>query len=190
MVPRHRPTDRERTPCVPLCADDSEPLLGIEERGGHVSNLYRCLANQPVLLEAWTDFAWTLRADCATSRTLRELLILRAAQLAGCQYVWDDHVGFGRDAGLSDAQIQALSAWQSSGMFDARQSAALELAEQLVVTGRVCDESLAILESHFSAAEIVELALTVGFYAMVPRVIDALRVPLGSSRGANLPLHP
>lgn len=183
MVPRQSQTGSERTPGVPLCADDSEPLIAVEQRGGHVSNLYRCLANQPVLLEAWTDFAWRLRTDCATPRTLRELLILRAAQLTDCQYVWDDHVAFGRYAGLSDAQIQALSSWRSPGVFDARESAALELAEQLVITGRVSDDSLAILERHFSAAEIVELALTVGFYAMVPRVIDALRVPLmGLSR--------
>jgi alkylhydroperoxidase family enzyme len=162
--------------------------LGVAQRGGRVNNLYRCLANQPVLLEAWTDFAWRLRADCATPRALRELLILRAAQLTGSQYVWDDHVRFGRDAGLSDAEIQALSSWQSSGMFDPREGAALELAEQLVVSGQVSDESLVVLERHFSAAEIVELALTVGFYVMVPRVINALRVPLMPSRGVDLPL--
>jgi AhpD family alkylhydroperoxidase len=180
MACRQTQTGGQRTPGVPLCADDSEALLGVVQRGGEVSNLYRCLANQPMLLEAWTDFAWRLRAECATPRALRELLILRAAQLTGAQYVLDDHVRFGRDAGLSDARIQALSSWRSSGagMFDARERAALELAEQLVVSGQVADEGLEMLERHFSASEIVELALTVGFYAMVPRVINALRVPL------------
>lgn len=189
MAPTQTDTDSERTPGVPLCAADSEPLLGVERRGGQVNNLYRCLGNQPVLLRAWTDFAWTLRADCETPRTLRELLILRAAQLTSSQYLWNDHVGFGRHAGLSDVQIQALSSWRRSDMFDARERAALELAEQLVVTGRVSDDSLAVLESYFSPPEIVELAMTVGFYSMVPRVLDALRVPLMPSRKVDLELH-
>jgi alkylhydroperoxidase family enzyme len=180
---------RERRLGVPLCASDSEPLLGVEQRGGQVSHLYRCLANQPVLLKAWTDFAWTLRADCETPRALRELLILRAAQLTSSQYLWDDHISFAREAGLADAQIHALSSWQSSDRFDVRERVALELVEQLVVTGRVSDASLAALESHFAAAQTVELVLTVGFYTMVPRVLDALRVPLMPSRKVDLPLH-
>jgi len=31
---------------------------------------------------------------------------------------------------------------------------------------------------HFSESERVELVLTAGFYAMVPRVLDACRVPV------------
>lgn len=153
-----------------------------------MNHLYRCLANQSVLLKAWTDFAWTLRADCQTPRVLRELLILRAAQLAGSQYLWNDHVNFAREAGLADSQIKALSLWQTSDTFDAHERVALELVEQLVITGHVSDSKLALLESHFSPAEVVELVLTVGFYSMVPRVLDALRVPLMSSRKVDLPL--
>lgn len=177
----------ERTAGVPLCPDDSEPLRGVEERGGRINNLYRCLANSPVLLKAWTDFAWSLRADCDTPRTLRELLILRAAQLTGSEYLWDDHVRFGQDVGLTNAQIDALSSWRDSDVFDARERVALELAEQLVKTGRVSDQALAELEASFSPDQVVELVLTVGFYAMVPRVLDALRVPLMWPPEAGIP---
>src|SRR5579884_953959 len=168
----------ERKRGVPLRSDDSDPLRGVEDRGGRINNLYRCLANSPVLLEAWTDFAWTLRADCETPRTLRELLILRAAQLTGCEYLWDDHVRFGKEAGLSNAQIEALSCWRESEIFERGERAALGLAEELVTTGRVSNESLEAVESQFPSGQVVELVLTVGFYAMVPRVLDALRVPL------------
>ena len=34
------------------------------------------------------------------------------------------------------------------------------------------------LKKHFSASEIIELALTAGFYAMVPRFLNALRIPI------------
>jgi alkylhydroperoxidase family enzyme len=178
MTPGREQMDGERTSGVPLCPNDSEPLLGVERRGGRINNLYRCLANSPVLLEAWTDFAWTLRADCNTPRTLRELLILRAAQLTESEYLWEDHIRFGKEAGLAAAQTEALATWRESDVFDTRERLALELTEQLVVTGRVSEKSLIAFESHFSPGEIVELALTIGFYSMVPRVLDALRVPL------------
>jgi AhpD family alkylhydroperoxidase len=170
--------DSKRTHGVPLLPDDSEPVQGVAERGGWINNLYRCLANSPVLLRAWTDFAWTLRADCQTPRTLRELLILRASQLTGSEYLWDDHVRFGKEAGLDNPQIEALAAWRDSELFGTRERVALQLAEELVATGRISDRALAELESHFPPGEVVELVLTVGFYSMVPRVLDALRVPL------------
>jgi alkylhydroperoxidase family enzyme len=157
---------------------DAPPLRALEARGGEVKNLYRSLANHPVLLEAWTDFAWTLRFQCRTPRTLRELLILRAAQLTDSKYLWEDHVRFGREAGLNDRQIAALKEWRHSSEFDARQRTALEFAEQLITSGAVSDEALAALQAEFAADEVVELALTVSFYAMAPRVLDALRVPL------------
>jgi alkylhydroperoxidase family enzyme len=44
--------------------------------------------------------------------------------------------------------------------------------------GDVSDADFAELAKHFSPSEIIELALTAGFYAMVPRVLNALKVPI------------
>ncbi|MGH2991779.1 MAG: carboxymuconolactone decarboxylase family protein [Solirubrobacterales bacterium] len=163
---------------VPLLPADAAPLREVEARGGQVNNLYRSLANHPVLLEAWTNFAWTLRGRCATPRALRELLILRASQLRGSRYLWDDHVRFGEEAGLTTEKIERLASWRGSAIYDKRERAALELTEQLTVTGGVADDTLCEVERHFSPDEVVEIVVTIAFYSMAPRVLDALRVPL------------
>ena len=163
---------------IPLLPADAAPLRGVEERGGRVNNLYRKIANNPTLLEAWTEFAWTLRGECATPRTLRELLILRAAQLARSRYLWDDHVRFGKEAGLTDERIAQLGVWRESPLYDEDERAALAFTDQLVERGGAGDDVLAALESRFTPSEVVELTLTVSFYTMAPRVIEALRVPL------------
>ena len=49
---------------------------------------------------------------------------------------------------------------------------------RLAWQARATDEALPAFDDHFPAAERVELAVTVGFYAMVPRVLAALRVLL------------
>src|SRR5262249_54944996 len=134
------PEHREPVPSVPLLPDDAPPVRAVAERGGPIKNLYRSLANQPTLLKAWTDFAWTLRFESTTPRPLRELLILRAAHLTGSSYLWADHVFFGRDSGLTDERIEALKQWRESDRFTVSERAALELADQLITTGRVSEE--------------------------------------------------
>ena len=64
-------------------------------------NLYKILANSPVLLSSWIDFAYSLRLDCTTSRQLRELMILRGAQLCQSQYEWFQHEQMAKKCGIS-----------------------------------------------------------------------------------------
>jgi len=149
----------------------------LEELWGTPPNLYHCLANHPRLVAAWSDFSKALRHDTRTPRALRELVILRGAQLMRSEYEWAQHLKMARKAGISDAQIQALSSWKSSNLFDAREKAALGLAEA-VTQGRVSDEVYAEAMRHFDHHDYVELSITAAFYAMVGRMLDAMGVQL------------
>ncbi len=104
-------------------------------------------------------------------------MILRGSQIAKAEYEWHQHRRMARDAGVPDEQIDALAAWRTSDLFDDREKAALALTEAMV-EGRVPDEVDAEVARYFSPSERVELILTAGFYVMVPRVLDALRVPI------------
>ncbi len=68
--------DRPLLPLLPLEGELGERVAGL---GARQVNLYRSLAHTPQLLEAWIDWALALRAQCTTSRALRELMILRTA---------------------------------------------------------------------------------------------------------------
>ena len=54
--------------------------------------LYRALANAPILLRSYSTLARALRHDAVTDRCLRELVILRTAQLTDSEYEWSHHV--------------------------------------------------------------------------------------------------
>ena len=164
-------------PRVPLA--DFEPQLGkrLAELWGTPPNLYRALANHPALAAAWTEFSRMLRYDTHTPRALRELVILRGAQLMRSEYEWAQHLPMARKAGVSEAQIATLEQWRTSREFDKREQAALELAEA-VTTGHITDELYARVSRHFDHHDYIELAAVAGFYAMVGRMLDALAVPL------------
>jgi 4-carboxymuconolactone decarboxylase len=162
---------------VPLA--DFEPALKkrLEELWGTPPNLYKALANHPQVIGAWNEFARTLRHESRTPRALRELLILRGAQLMRSDYEWAQHLKMARKAGVREAQIAALAAWKSSAEFDAKEKAALGLAEA-VTLGRVSDEVYAEAMRHFDHHDYVEISVTAAFYAMVGRMLDAMGVQL------------
>jgi alkylhydroperoxidase family enzyme len=162
---------------VPLAGFEPQLEKRLAELWGAPPNLYRALANHPALAAAWTEFSRMLRYDSRTPRALRELVILRGAQLMRSEYEWAQHLPMARKAGVREAQIAALSEWRTSREFDEREKAALELAEA-VSNGRVSDELYARVTRHFDHHDYVELAAVAAFYAMVGRMLDAMGVPL------------
>ena len=136
-------------PRVPLADFEPALRLRLEELWGQPPNLYKALANHPQLVAAWTEFSKTLRHDTRTPRSLRELVILRGAQLMRSEYEWAQHLKMARKAGVREAQIAALTSWKSSAEFDAKEKAALGLAEA-VTLGKVTDEVHAEVMRHFA----------------------------------------
>ncbi|MDH4190215.1 MAG: carboxymuconolactone decarboxylase family protein [Betaproteobacteria bacterium] len=162
---------------VPMAEFEPGLKKRLDELWGRPINLYRALGNQPGLTAAWTEFANAVRHESRTPRALREIMILRTAQLARSEYEWAQHLKMARKAGVREAQIGALAGWRASSEFDARERAALALTEG-VMAGRVSDAVHAEVAGIFSHAEYVELSLTAAFYAMVSRMLDALGVEL------------
>ena len=168
-----------------------EPVLKkrLEQLWGKPVNLYRALGNHPALTAAWTEFANAIRHDSKTPRALREVMILRTAQIARSEYEWAHHLRMARKADVSEAKIAALANWRGSKEFDARERAALALTEA-VMACNVTDEIHAKAKKHFSDVEYVELSLTAGFYAMVSRMLDAMRVELDEDVRGHQPRLP
>jgi AhpD family alkylhydroperoxidase len=77
------------------------------------------------------------RALAALSRAatldhgLGELVKVRVSQLNGCAYCVDLHARLAREAGERDRRLLGLALWRDAPFFDARERAALALAEAL-----------------------------------------------------------
>ena len=174
---------------VPLAQFEPALKKRLEELWGTPPNLYKALGNHPPLVAAWTEFSKTLRHETRTPRALRELVILRGAQLVRSEYEWAQHLRMARKAGVRETQIAALASWRSSSEFDAREKAALAIAEA-VTAGQVSDEVYREVTKHFDHHDYVELAVTAAFYAMVGRMLDAMEVELEPEMRAYSPQLP
>jgi len=145
--------------------------------GAKQVNLYKALAHAPELLRAWMAFAWALRGHDTTSCRLRELMILRTALLHHSRYEWHQHRRMAREAGVTDNEVAELEMWRQSDVFSASDRAALAFTDA-IVAGEVPAEVNDELARHYDDQQRVELTVTAGFYAMVPRVLEALGVPV------------
>jgi 4-carboxymuconolactone decarboxylase len=176
---RSRPASYSHT-AIPLAPLPDSVAASVREAGAPGVNLYQALGNAPRLLEAWIDFAWALREHCDTPRRLRELVILRTAQRMLSQYEWTQHRFMAAEAGVDEHQVAELAMWCTSPAFNDAERAALALTDALV-DGHVPDEVNATIDEHFGPQARVELTLTAAFYCAVPRLLDALRVPVEES---------
>ena len=137
--------------------------------------LYRALANNPVMLRSYAQLAKTLRYDAGTPRALRELMILRIAQLCGSEYEWQHHRRMAADAGVTDEQVAALGEAATSPAFDDAERVAVRLAEEqhaLAVTDATIADARRVLGDEAT----VELTLLGGFYEAVARMLQAFAV--------------
>jgi alkylhydroperoxidase family enzyme len=162
---------------IPLASLPDDVAARVRRTGTQQVNLYRALAHAPQLLKAWIDFAWALRERCDTPRSLRELVILRTAQRMLSQYEWHQHRRMAAEAGVDEHQVAELAMWRTSPAFTDAERAALALTDALV-DGHVPDQVNTALAEHFDPQARVELTLTAAFYCAVPRLLDALRVPV------------
>jgi alkylhydroperoxidase family enzyme len=168
-------------PWLPIVDDPDDPRVRDEfaklAAGSGILNLHRMMAHAPALMKASGDMALALRRETKLPRAIAELAILRAAQILDAPYVWARHVPLARDCGVTARQMNALASWPDSTAFSPEQKAALGFAEKAVRQSPIDESGAAELRRHFSAREIVELAMAVGFYVSTAIFVKALAVP-------------
>ena len=177
------------TPWVPLLDEsdldaDAAPAYrkAADDRGGHLPNVFRLMANSAPALAAVTEVGTLFRRDSVLSRELCEAVIVTVADEARCVYEWTHHATSARRLGLEPADVLALGA--AAGDDDL--SVAVRLARLLARGEQPTAEAKADAVARFGARGFVELGVLVGYYVMLSRFIEFVEVPLE----ANYPAEP
>jgi alkylhydroperoxidase family enzyme len=151
-------------------------MARVREQGREPGRLYHTLANAPATLDAWVEFATSIRTDMQLPRAVRELVIIRVGQLTDSTYEVRQHSAMALAQGVSISKVERLHVWRNSPEFDARERACLECCERMVLDNQVNEPTWQLLSSSVNAQEAVELVVTVAFYCMVSKVLAAWRI--------------
>jgi alkylhydroperoxidase family enzyme len=143
-------------------------------------NIYRAMIHSPEGARAFQGFGRWIREKSKLAPRLRELMVLQVTYLTQCQYEYSHHVRLSKDAGVTDADIDAIK--QET---DGRTSKLTPLERDVLRATRELSESCRIEPATFAALKreldserLVELVLMISFYNAVVRFEDGLRIDL------------
>jgi 4-carboxymuconolactone decarboxylase len=146
-----------------------------QRRGGRLTPLDGMLLHSPALADGWNSLLGAVRGASTLPADVRELAVLRVAELNGAAYEWTAHEPVARDAGMTGEQLAALRGGNPSAL-DGRQRAALAYTDAMTEKIAVEQPVFEALQAHFDEQQIVELSVTIAAYNMVSRFLVALEV--------------
>lgn len=141
-------------------------------------NLYRMLPHAGKAGEGFLKLGGALLRDNVLDSKLREVAILRVGLLSGSSYEVHQHRHVARKVGLSDAKVAALEIGADTSALDDAEKMVLAFTDQLVHHVKAPDEMFDAMTQRFSAGEVAELVLTIGFYMMVSRFLENFEVDI------------
>jgi AhpD family alkylhydroperoxidase len=110
------------------------------------------------------------RFSKSVDQRLKNLAMLRTAQLIGCEWCLDFGSFLAQRSGCSEEQLRALSRWRDSDRFGALERLVLEYAEAMTRTPvEVPDELFARLREHFDERQLVELTMAIALENLYSR---------------------
>jgi 4-carboxymuconolactone decarboxylase len=134
------------------------------------------LHNPPVAVAA-SGLVDVLRAKGTLEPRIYELIVLTVVRHWSAQYAWAVHEPLGRNAGLSDATIEALRA-RKKPAFDKADEALVHEAVTELLTGKVLGANLyERLVKQYGLATTIELVSVAGLYNMISTVLNGFDVP-------------
>jgi AhpD family alkylhydroperoxidase len=133
--------------------------------------------HRPLMLGYGIHSAVYERYANAVDGRLKNLAMLRAAQLIGCEWCLDFGSYLARTGGVPEDQLRDLSRWRESERFSERERLVLEYADGMTRTPVVVsDELFARLRSHFDECQMVELTMAIALENLYSRSNWALGI--------------
>jgi AhpD family alkylhydroperoxidase len=166
-----------RLPYADLTHPEVSPLVDqiIAERGS-VLHLYQMLLQSPPVARGWLNHLTGIRHNSSLAGDIREMVIMRIADLNGAPYEADQHAPIALKEGLTQQQLNELNTWQASTLFTPLHRAVLAYTDAMTKHVQVPDDVFADVKQYFEPRQLVELTATIATYNMVSRFLEALQI--------------
>ena len=154
---------------------------GFSRIAGRVSGteplkLFLTLGRHRRLFRGWLRFAGRLMPGGRLPRRETELVILRVAHLASCEYEWEHHLRLGRRAGLRAEDFDRVRTGAAADGWSPRERVILAAVDALHEQRDLDDDGWRELRSHLDERETIELLMLAGHYEMLATTLNTLRI--------------
>jgi alkylhydroperoxidase family enzyme len=143
-----------------------------------IPNVVKTLANSPDLAARVFPLANYFMTKSSLDKRQRELAVLILMKRLDCEYGFVRHIDIAEKCGLSRAQINAVSDYKDSPLFNGDDKLILRYADELTMRAKVDDDLFASVEKLIGRKNILELTAATSFWNMMARNLNALQVGL------------
>lgn len=151
---------------------------GLTRRTGRVPGFYGVMAHHSAALKHFVPLYASVMNEGTLDRRYKELAYLKTSHLNGCEYCMRAHTPGAKRAGVTAEQIEALTFYERSPLFDEKDKAVLLYAERMTRAAGAGLRDMAVgeLKRHFTEDQIVELALVTCMANFTNRFNNGLRI--------------
>ena len=164
---------------VPALSRDglSEEARGVYDEimatRGEVDKPFEILLSSPQLLQRIAHLGSYIRYSSSLPASIRECIILAAAQETKCEFEWIGHEPQAREAGVSEKTIQALRNGEIPSSLKKDEDAVIRFTYETLRNLKVTDATFCKVQDIFGIEGTTEIAATLGYYVMLASIINA-----------------
>jgi alkylhydroperoxidase family enzyme len=158
--------------------DHADLLERINRDRTGASNVLTTLLRHPVLFRQWMPLSGTLLYGSLLPDRDRELLILRTASNCRAGYEWAHHVVIGKQAGLTDEEIERVRKGPINESWSSDDAVLLTAADELHHDSHISDKTWAALAARYDEKQQIEVPILVGQYHMVAFALNSLGIEI------------
>ena len=147
---------------------------------GHLTGPFNAMLLSPELGMALQELGTAIRYRGSLSPRSRELAILAVASHWQCEFELNAHTLIGAQAGLTDAELDALRAGSPLRLHDDEEAAVLAATWTLVRTADLGPSDYDAAASSLGPAKLFEVSTLVGYYSLLAlqmRIFGVCRPP-------------
>ena len=163
-------------PKIPLPSDD-ELDPGHRELLANLPplNVFRMVAGAPRAVRPFMALGAAVLSTALDARR-REIAVLRVAHATHAPYEWAQHEQLARNAGVTEAEIEAIGSEDPVNSLDEECNLICRVADEVSREVRLSDEALEQIIDRYGPREARELIMLVSYYNMVSRFLESTRV--------------
>ena len=141
------------------------------------SNILGIFSWHPALAKAFFAFNNHLFHSTLSARD-REMATVRVVWLRRGEYEWAQHVRMAKTAGLSDEEVDAISAGPDSPAWGPRDAALLRSVDEIVADRYVSDHTWKRLAGYLDREQLMDLVFTIGAYDLLAMAFNTFGLEL------------
>ena len=143
---------------------------------GAVGGPWLALLHSPELAQRTAHLGSFVRFESSLDHRTVEFAALVSARELDCKHEWGAHTGHAEKAGIPVETIRAVYEKKGAESFSSEDAQIVSFVREILQSHRVSERTFQALYARFGERGFVELAATVGYYAMLACTLNTFDV--------------